>query len=211
MIRVVLIDDHPVVRAGYCRLLEQESDIRVVAQCADADSGYAAFVREKPDITITDLSLPGASGLDALRRMRAREPEACVLVFSMHDSPHVVRRALQEGARGFVSKNAEPESLIAAVRAVRQGQRYLSPDLSPGLLHEAAPGDDRLATLSPREFSVFRLLAEGRSAAECAELLKLSPKTVANVQTVIKEKLQVGTSAALVHLALQQGLINHSI
>ena len=186
MIRILLIDDHPVVRAGYRRLLEQESDLRVVAECADADSGYAAFVREQPDLCITDLSLPGASGLDALRRMRARQPDADVLVFSMHDSPHVVRRALQEGARGFVSKNAH-------------------------LLREAAPCDDQLASLSPREFSVFRLLAEGRSAAQCAELLKLSPKTVANVQTLVKEKLQVSTSAGLVHLALQEGLISNAV
>ncbi|MBV8619897.1 MAG: response regulator transcription factor [Curvibacter sp.] len=207
MIRVLLIDDHPVVRSGYRRLLEQEGDITVVAECGDADSGYQAFVREQPAVCITDLSLPGASGLDGLRRMRARCPEACVLVFSMHDSAHVVRRALDEGARGFVSKNADPESLVAAVRALREGRRYLSPDLSPRLLQAHHQVDERLASLSPREFSVFRLLAEGRSASECADALNLSPKTVANVQTLVKEKLQVSTSAALVHLALQLGMI----
>ena len=207
MIRVLLIDDHPVVRSGYRRLLEQEGDILVAAECGDADSGYHAFVKERPEVCITDLSLPGASGLDGLRRMRARQADACVLVFSMHDSAHVVRRALQEGARGFVSKNAEPESLVAAVRALRAGQRYLSADLSPRLLHEADHSDERIASLSPREFGVFRLLAEGRSAHECADALKLSPKTVANLQTLVKDKLQVSTSAALVHLALQKGLI----
>lgn len=208
MSRVLLIDDHPVVRAGYRRLLELEPGLTVVAECGDADSGYQAFVREQPDLCITDLSLPGASGLDALRRMRARRPEARVLVFSMHDSPHLVRRALHEGALGFVSKQAEPDCLLAAVRALRQGRRYLSPGLEPALQDTlAGPLPAGLATLSAREFSVFRLLAEGHSAAACAQRLRLSPKTVANVQTVVKEKLQVRTTAALVHLALEHGLL----
>ena len=122
MIRILLIDDHPVVRAGYRRLLEQESDLSVVAECADADSGYAAFVREQPDLSITDLSLPGASGLDALRRMRARQAEACVLVFSMHDELALVRQALDAGSDYLVigrpiSQAADPAQALAAVVA----------------------------------------------------------------------------------------------
>jgi two-component system invasion response regulator UvrY len=107
-------------------------------------------VRERPDLSITDLSLPGAGGLDVLRRMRAREPDARVLVFSMHDSPHLVQRALHEGAQGFVSKLAEPDSLLAAVRALRQGRRYLSPGLDRGLLQQPCRPAGRPTPCWPR-------------------------------------------------------------
>jgi DNA-binding NarL/FixJ family response regulator len=127
----------------------------------------------------------------------------------MYDSAQLVRRALDGGAWGFISKNAAPESLVAAVRAVQAGRRYLSEGLSPALLARSLDDEAaRLASLNQREFEIFRLLAEGRSAAECARLLNVSPKTVANNQTRIKEKLDVATSAALVHLALRYGLID---
>lgn len=211
MIRVLLVDDHPVVRSGYRRLLEQAGDIEVTDEAGNAEEAYAAFVAGRPGIVITDLSLPGAGGLELLRKILARDPQARVLVFSMYDSAQLVRRALEGGACGFVSKNATPDSLVAAVHAAHAGRRYLSADLSPALLHR--PGGDeaaRLASLSQREFEIFRLLAEGRSPADCARLLNLSLKTVANNQTRIKEKLEVATSAALVHLALRHGVIEPS-
>jgi DNA-binding NarL/FixJ family response regulator len=210
MIRVLLVDDHPVVRAGYRRLLEQSGDIQVIAEAGDAEGAYLAFAAENPDVCVTDLSLPGAGGLDLLRKILGRDLNARVLVFSMYDSAQIVKRALGSGACGFVSKNAAPDSLVAAVRAAYSGQRYLSADLSPALLHDEHSNDSevaRLATLSQREFEVFRLLAEGRSPADCARLLNLSPKTVANNQSQIKDKLGVATSAALVHLALRNGVI----
>lgn len=208
MIRVMLVDDHPVVRSGYRRLLEQAGDITVVAEAGEADAAYAAYLAEQPDVSVSDLSLPGAGGLDVLRRILARDAQAKVLVFSMHDSAQMVRRVLAGGAMGFVSKNAEPDSLVAAVHAAHAGRRYLSPDLSPALLQrQAEPSEDLLATLSPREFEVFRLLAQGHTPADCASILNVSPKTVANNQTQVKEKLGVATSAALVHLALRLGVI----
>jgi DNA-binding NarL/FixJ family response regulator len=165
-------------------------------------------VRERPDLSITDLSLPGAGGLDVLRRMRAREPDARVLVFSMHDSPHLVQRALHEARRALSASWPSPTACWPRCgRCARAGAT--SPGLDRGLLQQPcrpAAADALLATLSAREFSVFRLLAEGHSAAACAERLKLSPKTVANVQTVVKEKLQVDTTAALV--APRHGLLN---
>lgn len=208
MIHVLLVDDHPVVRFGYCRLLEQSGDIRVIAEADQADAAYAAFMAHAPDICITDLSMPGAGGLELMRKILARDSLAKVLIFSMYDSAQLVRRAMDDGAYGFVSKNAEPDSLVAAVRAIHAGQRYLSEDLSPTLLKRSIDTEaERLASLSPREFEIFRLLAESRSAAECASILNLSPKTIANNQTHIKEKLDVSTSAALVHLALRNGII----
>lgn len=215
MIRVLLVDDHPVVRSGYHRLLEQAGDIRVVAEAANADAGYEAFLTHMHacalDVSITDLSMPGAGGLELMRKMLTRHPQAKVLVFSMYDSPQLVRRALDGGAYGFVSKNAAPDNLVAAVHALHSGQRYVSEDLSPDLLKSRLCRVDdevqRLASLSQREFEIFRLLAQGSSAADCARALNLSPKTVANNQTLIKEKLDVTTSAALVHLALRNSII----
>lgn len=208
MIHVLLVDDHPVVRSGYHRLLEQAEGISVVAEAGDVDDAYEAFTSGAPDVCVTDLSLPGAGGLELIRRILAYEAGARILVFSMYDSLPVVRRTLDCGARGFVSKNASPETLVAAVRATSTGGRYLSEGLLPALRKGGVDDEaNRIATLSQREFEIFLLLAAGRSATECASLLNISPKTVANNQTLIREKLNVSTSAALVHLALRNRII----
>ncbi|SHN25280.1 response regulator transcription factor [Rhizobacter sp. OV335] len=209
MIRVLLADDHPVVRSGYLRLLDQAGDIEVIAEAGDADAAYAAFIAHRPDVLVTDLAMPAGGGLELLRRVLLRDAQARLLVFSMHDAPVLVRRALQAGARGFLTKASPPECLVDAVRELHAGRRYLGRELSPTLL-ERDPHDeaDRLAELSAREFEVFRLLAQGHSAGACAEALKLSPKTVANLQTAIKDKLGVATSAALVHLAIRHQVIS---
>jgi DNA-binding NarL/FixJ family response regulator len=209
MIRVLLADDHPVVRTGYRRLLDQAGDVRVVAEAGDGESAYAAFIAQPPDVLVTDLSMPGGGGLELIRRVLARAPHARVLVFSMHDGALLVRRALEAGARGFLTKASSPDCLVVAIRALHAGQRYLGPDLSPALLEDHAPRHEaqRLTSLSAREFEVFRLLALGHSSAECAQVLCLSPKTIANHQSLIKEKLGVLTSAALAHLAIRHGVI----
>ena len=209
MIRVLLADDHPVVRSGYLRLLDQAGDIRVVHEAGDADAAYAAFVSEQPDVLVSDLSMPGGGGLELIRRVTAREPQARILVFTMHDGPLLVRRAFEAGARGYLTKASPPEALVDAVRALHAGRRYLDPELPAGLL-QRDPLDEaaRLAALSGREFEIFRLLAQGHSPRECAEALKLSAKTVSNHQTVIKDKLGITTSAALVHLAMRHGVIS---
>ena len=207
MIRLLLVDDHPVVRAGYQRLLEQAGDMQVVAQASRVDEAVAAFAAHAPDVTITDLAMPGSGGLELIRRVLARAPAARLLVFSMHDSAMLVRQAFEIGTRGFLSKGNAPEVLLDAVRRVHAGERYLSPDLPLSLLDEAPPAS-LLDTLTPREFEIFRLLARGESIAACATALNLSPKTVSNHQTTIKEKLHVATSAALVHLAIRHGVIS---
>jgi DNA-binding NarL/FixJ family response regulator len=209
MIRVLLADDHPVVRSGYLRLLDQAGDIQVIAEAGDADAAYVAFTAHQPDVVVTDLTMPAGGGLELLRRVLLRNAQARVLVFSMHDAPVLVRRALQAGASGFLTKASPPECLVDAVRELHAGRRYLGRELSPTVL-ERNPHDEaaRLAELSAREFEVFRLLAQGHSAGECADALKLSPKTIANVQTAIKEKLGVVTSAALVHLAIRHQVIS---
>jgi len=210
MIRVLLADDHPVVRSGYQRLLEQEGDIRVIAEAETGEDAYAAFVADPPDVLATDLAMPGGGGLELIRRVLLRAPEARILVFSMYDSPPLVRRALEAGARGFLTKAAAPQSLVDAVRALQRGGRYVGAGLE-GLQRDPAREAERLGELSPREFEIFRLLAQGHSAAECARVLKLSAKTVSNHQSVIKEKLGVTTSAALAHLAIRHRLIDTAL
>jgi len=207
MIRILLIDDHAVVRAGYHRFLERSEDVRVVAEAANAEQGYIEFRQHEPDISIIDLSMPGSGGLALIRRIIAHEPLASVLVFSMHEEAVFAARSLQAGARGYVTKNSAPETLIEAVRQIHAGHSFLSPDIAQRLA--LGSGDtDPLAVLSAKEFDVFRLIAEGRSVADISDALSLSQKTVANYQTLIKEKLGAHTTTALVHVALRHGVIS---
>ncbi len=209
MIRVLLVDDHPVVRAGYLRLLSQDTDIQVVAEAPNAEEAYAAFVTHAPDVTITDLSLPGLGGLGLLQKILSREPQARVLVCSMYDTLPVVQRALQTGAKGFVSKNAQPEELVKAVHALHLGQAYTSEGtLLQDDNREFHEESQRIASLTGREYEIFRLLSQGNSVVECADLMHLSQKTISNHQTQIKEKLQVATLAAMVHLAQRHQVID---
>ncbi|MCW5664404.1 MAG: response regulator transcription factor [Piscinibacter sp.] len=208
MIRVLLADDHPVVRTGYRRLLEQAHDIVVVHEAADADAAFAALVAHAPEVLVTDLAMPGG-GLELIRRARAHDPALRILVFSMHESEAMVQRALEAGATGYLSKASEPGQLVDAVHALHAGRRYLGEGLERALRGRDPLGESaRLASLSEREREVFRLLAQGCSPAECASELGLSAKTVSNHQTVIKEKLGVATSAALAHLAIRHGLVS---
>ena len=208
MIRVLLIDDHPVVRTGYKRLLLQEPGLEVVAEASSADEGYQAFQVHLPDVTVTDVSMPGAGGLSLLQKILQRQADAKVLVCSMYDTPKLVQRALDSGARGFVSKNAEPEELVRAVQAVFLGQQYLSKGLHIETLNGEFPQEaQRIASLSPREYEIFRLLALGHTITECADVLCVSHKTISNNQTQIKEKLHLETMTALVHLAQRHQVI----
>jgi DNA-binding NarL/FixJ family response regulator len=206
MIRVLLIDDHPVVRSGYQRLLDQDGGVQVVCEASHAAEGLRLFEAYRPDVTITDLSMPDVGGLQLLADILQLDPMAKVLVCSMFDTPHLVQNAMERGAQGFVSKNASPENLVNAVYAAFRGEVYLSDDLRDKH-HHADDEKQRVASLTPRELDILRLLALGHTAAECAQALSLSLKTVANNQTVIKEKLGVSTSAALVHLAQRHGII----
>lgn len=206
MKRLLLIDDHPVVRAGCQRLLELGGERQVVAQAGDAEQGFALWQAHRPDLCITDLSLPGAGGLDLLRRVRERDDAARVLIFSMLDSEPLVRKALALGASGFVPKHSDPGALIDAVAAVLRGERVLGPGL-PARWLDSPIEEDPFGDLTEREFELFGLLARGLAPAACARLLNLSPKTVSNLQSQLRDKLGLQTSAAMAHLALRHGLI----
>ena len=208
MTRLLLVDDHPVVRAGYQRLLELDGAYRVVAQAGSVDEALDLHRQHQPELTITDLGLPGRGGLELLRHLLERDAGARVLVFSMHEGEAMVRRAFAMGARGYVSKSSAPEELLDAAACVMAGRRYLCGALPAHWLQPTPSSDlDGLQSLSDREFEVFRLLAQGLTPADCAGTLHLSPKTVSNLQTQIRDKLGLASAAAMAHLALRRGLI----
>lgn len=185
-LRVVLADDHAVVRTGYRRLLELEDDMDVVADFADSDAACAWFASHDADVLVLDLSMPGRGGLETLARVKARRPGLRVLVFSMHDSPAMVDQALRAGADGYLTKSSEPDALIDAVRRAARGEQPLSPDVAAA--RAAGVQEAAHLSLTPREFAIFRLLAAGRTVEEIAARLFLSTKTVANYQTAIRQK-----------------------
>jgi two-component system invasion response regulator UvrY len=204
----MLVDDHAIVRAGFRRLLEQQPNFHVVAEAADAAHAYAMFVEHAPDVVVMDLSMPGASGLDAIRRMIGRQPAAKILVFSMHEDPSVAERAIQLGARGYVTKSNAPEILACAVAEVAAGGLALSPDIAKSLaMLKLSAEENPVNLLSAREFEIFRLLAEGRSVSEIARLLNLSAKTVANYHTLVRQKLGLANDVELVLLAQRQKIV----
>lgn len=205
-VTVLLVDDHAVVREGYRRLLERSRSIRVVGEAADAQSAYLAFLEHRPQVTVMDISLPGASGIEALRRIRGRDPSAKVLMFSMHEDPVFAARALQAGAGGYVTKAAAPDVLVEAVLRVAQGKPYLAGNIAQELALNRIGDADPAAVLSPREFEVLRQLVAGRTLPQIARSLGLTPKTVANHQSSLRQKLGVGTAVQLLQAAERLGL-----
>jgi DNA-binding NarL/FixJ family response regulator len=208
MIRILLVDDHPVVRAGYVRLIAQDEKFQVIADVGSADAAYEAFVEFSPDITVTDLSMPGVGGLGLLQKILMRQADAKLLVCSMHDSPQLIQRVFQTGAKGFVSKNALPEILLHALHEVAAGRLFNSESTTEYSLEVTFKEElQRLSSLTVREYEILRMLVQGHSVAECAKLMNLSQKTISNHQTAVKDKLQVQTLAALVHFAQRHGVI----
>ena len=207
-IKVLLVDDHAVVREGYKNLLENYPDIEVVAEAPSGEIACKLYVDFNPDVVIMDLSMPGMGGLEAIRRISARDPEAKILVFSMHEDTVFVEQALQAGARGYISKSSAASDLIEALQEIASGKDHLDPDIAQKLAIQKTRGSNTpFANLSTREFEIFCLLAEGANVAAIAERLSLSYKTVANYSTQIKNKLEVKTAAELARLAIRHGLV----
>ncbi len=207
-LRVLLVDDHAVVRAGYSVLLKHAGDIRIVAEADSGEEACRLFAAESPDVVIMDLSLPGIGGLEAIRRMIARDPQARVLVFSVHGDLVFVEQALQAGARGYITKRSAPEELVDAVRTVARGGVHLDADIAQELAFQKTRGDGSpFRALSTREFEIFCMLAEGQSVNDIAERLSLGYKTVANYSTQVRSKLEVGSNAELARLAIRHGIV----
>ncbi len=204
-ISVLLIDDHPVVRDGFRRLLESTTDIRVVAEADDGERGYILYREFKPDVVVLDLNMPGIGGLETIRRIRAHDPVAHILVFSMHSNETMVQRALEMGATGYLSKQSGLKQMVHAVRQIKLGKTYVDPEhisdlvVDRQLFHAAL---DPINGLSKREFQLFKLMAEGNSILEIAENLSISPKTVGVHHASIMRKLKLQNTAQLVRLAI---------
>jgi DNA-binding NarL/FixJ family response regulator len=208
-ISILLVDDHPVVRQGYRRVLENQSDFRVVAEADNAAGAYAAFKTHGPDIVVMDISMKGASGLEAIRNIRARDDRARILVFSMHGEAALVKTAFSAGASGFVTKSSEPAALIQAIRSVARGERAMSDDIAHALAEDSLnPSQSMLERLGEREIEILRQLAAGSTADQIAANLNLSLKTVQNYHYMVKAKTGLQTDAQLVRLAVACGLTN---
>lgn len=206
--RVLLVDDHAVVRMGYRTLMETTGNIEIVAEVASGEEAIRIFDEARPQVTIMDLSLPGVSGLEAIRRIIAKQPGAKILAFSMHEDLAFVEQALQAGATGYVSKSSAPTILVDAVQTIADGSIYLDPDIAQKLaFHKTRGPSSPMSSLSTREFEIFCMLAEGLAAADIAERLALSSKTVANYTTQLKSKLEVTSIAELTRLAIRHGLL----
>lgn len=208
MIRILLIDDHAVVRTGYRRLLSAEPDLQVVGEAASADEANALVSQCQPDIAVVDLSLRGSSGLEAIRGMRARQPSLRILVLSMHDSAGHVTQALKCGAHGYLTKYCEPDEVIEAIRRIAHGRRAFSPEIADILAGEAiTENTPTLHTLTPREFEVLRMLAQGESTGHIADAMHLSQKTVFNYLSMIRQKLDADSDIKLLHFAAAHGMV----
>jgi two-component system invasion response regulator UvrY len=209
MIRVLLVDDHAVVRTGFRLLLQSQPDINVVAEAQSGEAACQMYAELTPDVVVMDLGMPGMGGLEALRRIRARNSAARVLALSAHDDPMHARRALREGALGFLSKRSAPEALIEAIASLAAGRRYLDPNLAQKLALAEIEGATRspIEQLSEREFEVFIRLAGGATVQKIADDLKLSASTIGTHLYNIKQKLGVVNQSELTLLAIRHGLI----
>jgi two-component system, NarL family, invasion response regulator UvrY len=209
MIRILLVDDHAVVRTGFRLLLQSSPEVSVVGEAESGEAACQRYTELTPDLVIMDLAMPGMGGLEALKRIRARHAHAKVLALSAHDDPMHARRALQEGALGFLSKRSAPEALLEAVSAVAAGNRYLDASLAQKLALADVEGATKspIERLSEREFEVFVRLAKGATVLKIAEDLKLSASTVGTHLYNIKQKLGVSNQSELTLIAIRHGLI----
>jgi len=204
----MLVDDHAVVRYGFRMLLEATDDIRVVAEADSAEAAYQQIPAAKPDVIVMDISLGGTMGVEATRRIVARDKMARVLGLSSHEDPSYVRYMLKAGALGYLSKRSAPDELMHAIRQVAEGRMYIDSQLSQRMALEEFNGEKSpIEVLSEREFGVFIQLAKGSSVNQIADMLNISPRTVGTHLYNVKQKLGVANQAELALIAVRHGLI----
>jgi two-component system, NarL family, invasion response regulator UvrY len=204
--RILIVDDHPIVASGCRAVLADEGEIEIL-EAADAEGGECVFIVERPDLCVIDINLPTVSGFVLARRILDREPGARIIMFSMNDDPIFAARAIEIGAKGYVSKSGDPHDLVEAIRQVGKGGTYLPTAIARSIAF-AGPGfaQSPLSKLTPREMEILRLLGAGKSLSEIAWLVHASYKTVANTSSIMRQKLGVRTSAELVRLAIERGV-----
>jgi DNA-binding NarL/FixJ family response regulator len=206
--KILLVDDHPFMRAGLAQLIERQPDLAVAGEAGNPVEAARELTRLKPDLVLTDMTMPGRSGLEFIKDLQAQHPDLRILVVSMHDETIYAERALRAGARGYIMKEAGGDNLLAAIRQVLRGDVYVSPRMSAQILGALSTRRPRGSTspieqLTDREFEVFQLIGHGRSTRDIAEQLHLSPKTVDVHRGHIKEKLSLTDATALVRHAVR--------
>jgi DNA-binding NarL/FixJ family response regulator len=205
---VLVVDDHPFMRAGIAQLIERQADLRVCGEAGNPAEALQALAKAKPDLILTDLTMPGRSGLEFIKDLRAAHTDVAVLVISMHDEVVYAERALRAGARGYIMKEAGGENLLAAIRQVLRGEIYVSPRMSARILEGFSTTRPRgssspIEKLTDREFEVFQLIGQGKSTRDIAQQLHLSTKTVDVHRSNIKAKLELGDVTALIRHAVR--------
>ncbi len=210
VIRVMLVDDHAVVRAGYKRFIETDDKIRIVAEASTGEEAYTQLARIDVDVIILDLSMPGQGGFETLRRIMNRYAKKKVLIFSMHENPSIARQALQIGASGYLTKSMDPEKIILAIHEVWRGGTPIEESIAKGITELDARGDPHTGLL-PREFEVFLLLSAGDSVDNICKKLNMSSRTVFNYQTTIRKKMNLHTHIEFNRYAIQRGLIPNTV
>ena len=207
-VRVLIVDDHPLLRKGVGQLIDQEKDLQVVGEAEDGHKAITAIENTKPDVALIDITLSGTSGIELLKNVKVRFPKLKMLVLSMHDESVYAHRALRAGASGYIMKQEGPEKVLTALRKVLRGEVYLSEHLGNRLLHTLVHGHAPLPSspveeLSDRELEVFNLIGQGLGTRPIAEKLHLSIKTIESHRAHIKEKLNLQNATELVHHAIQ--------
>lgn len=210
--KVLIVDDHAVVRQGLRTLIEKEEDMIVVGEADSGEKASIIWQETHPDITLLDLDMPGIGGLETLKRILGKDEYAKVLIFSMHDESVYAMRAIQFGAKGFLLKTDPPDHVIEAIRSILKGGKYISHELAQNLAMEKFINKDNpVEILSPREFEVFRRIANGEAIATISKELHIGYKTAANIQTQVRQKLGANTTGQLVHIAMRYGVTKQSI
>ena len=207
-IKILLVDDHSVVRMGFKMLIENESDMAVISEAESGELGITAYKEHKPSVVIMDITMPGMGGLDAIERIIAFDKKAKVLVLSAHEDSVHPKRALSAGALGYLTKRSAAEELIKAIRSVNSGTKYLEPNIAQQMAITQLSGENNpVEILSDREFEVFIALAKGKSTNEIADTMCLSPRTVGTHLYNIKQKLNANNSAEIALIAIRCGLL----
>ena len=205
---VLLIDDHAILREGYQRLLES-AGFDVVGQAGNADEGYQAFIKLQPNICIVDLTMPGKSGLECINRICLHDKDARILVCSMHDETILAMRAMELGAKGYITKSCAPEIFIDAVSSVADKKHYLAPDIAQSIaMEKLMRTDQKLNSLSNQEFAIFNMVAKGMTIEQMSNSLSLAPKTISNYKTNMMRKLETNKLTDIIILAQKTGLIS---
>jgi len=210
MIRVLLADDHSIVRAGLCRIVEESGDMTVVAEAADGKKAIQKARDTDPDVAVIDISMPEFDGLEVTTRLRDDHPELPVIILTMHEEEQYVVRAIEAGAMGYITKKSAPEELVSAIRKVLAGQRYLSPEATETLalrVARGAKGQSPLDSLSNRELQVLKRLAQGNTNREIAAAYNISIKTVDTYRLRLLKKLNLRNNADISRFAIQSNLI----